>query len=144
MDSGDQDPAQGQPAQRISAAVAARLDALHELAPLRGRRLLMAHAFLLAASSDAELDTAAAAHQAQADQLTDRRLVEALRDTYRLLEPTWHAAFRQLGHGASLADVLDLTPPEQAELAEATLRVAGLDPRATGWPFGQPDDRGGY
>jgi hypothetical protein len=74
---GDQDPAQGQPTRRIPAAVAARLDALHELAPLRGRRLLMAHAFLLASSSDAELEAAAAAHQAQADQLTDRRLVEA-------------------------------------------------------------------
>ena len=46
-------------------AVAARLDALHQLAPLRGRRLLFAHAFLLAAASDAELETAAAAHQAK-------------------------------------------------------------------------------
>jgi hypothetical protein len=73
--------------------------------------------------------------RAQVDQLADRGLVEAFRVVYRLLEPIWRGAFRHLGPGASLADVLDLAPPEQAELAEVTLRAAGLDPRATGWPF---------
>jgi hypothetical protein len=49
-----------------SLLVAPLLDALHQLAPLGGRPLLVVHAFLFAAASDAELDTAAEAHEAQA------------------------------------------------------------------------------
>jgi hypothetical protein len=108
---------------------------LHQLAPLRGRRLLFAHAFLLAAASDAELETAAAAHQAQVDQLADARLVEAMRTAYRVLEPTWHGiGFRALGPAADLAELLELAPAELAELVEVELRAAGLDPHATCWP----------
>jgi hypothetical protein len=55
----DQDPGQGLDPGRLTAAERDRLDALHKLAPLGGRRLLVVHAFLFAACSDAELDTAA-------------------------------------------------------------------------------------
>jgi hypothetical protein len=57
--------------ERPPSPVRARLAALHELTPLAGRPLHLAHSWLLAAASDAELDTAAQAHEAQARQLRD-------------------------------------------------------------------------
>lgn len=62
-----------------------RLAALHELAPLRGRPLLVTHAHLLASASNAELAAAAAAHEAQAAQLRDGALVDAMRRAYLTL-----------------------------------------------------------
>src|SRR4029453_18222081 len=51
-DDQDQGPAAPDPG-RLPPAERARLDALHQLAPLAGRRLLLAHAFLFAAAADA-------------------------------------------------------------------------------------------
>jgi hypothetical protein len=114
-----------------------RLALLHELAPLRGRPLLVAHAFLLASASDAELDAAAGAHEAQAVQLRDRELVGAMRRAYRTLEPIRIKAGPRL---VFLAELLAAAPPELAAQVERELRAAGLDPAppwpppAPGWP----------
>ena len=107
-----------------------RLRALHELAPLRGRPLLVAHAFLLAAASDAELDAAASAHEAQARQLRDPELVDAMRRAYRTLEPIRVRAGARL---VLLAELLAAAPPELAEQVAGELRAVGLDP-APPWP----------
>jgi hypothetical protein len=123
------DPGRLTPAQRD------RLDALHKLAPLAGRRLLVVHAFLFAAATNAELDTAAQAHEAQARQLRDPAVRAALRRAWQVVDPLRFLP----GHGRPdlpLADLLALAPPELAELARAELRAAGLDPDATGWPPG--------
>jgi hypothetical protein len=93
------------------------------------------HAWLLAAATDAELDTAAQAHEAQARQLRDRATVEALRTVYRVLEPTrLRYGPRLLEAEATLADVLLVALQEQAEPAREALARVGLDPDATGWP----------
>jgi hypothetical protein len=64
---GHQDQGEPTPADpgRLSPAERARLDALHQLAPLAGRRLLVFHAWLLTAAADAELVTVAQAHEAR-------------------------------------------------------------------------------
>jgi hypothetical protein len=118
---------------RLGAAARARLDALHKLAPLGGRRLLVVHAFLFAAAPDAELDTAAQTHEAQARQLRDPHVRAALRRAWPVVGPLRFIP----GHhdpAAPLADLLDLAPPEPAAQVRAELRAAGLDPDATGWP----------
>jgi hypothetical protein len=106
------------------------LAGLHQLAPLRGRPLLVAHAFLMAAASDAELAAAASAHEAQAAQLRDAGLVEALRRAYRTLEPIRLQTGPRL---VLLAELLAAAPPELAEQVAAELRAVGLDP-APPWP----------
>ena len=110
------------------------LAALHQLAPLRGRPLLVAHAFLFAAASDAELAAAAGAHEAQAAELRDRELVEALRGAYRTLEPIRIRVGPRL---VLLAELLDAAPPELAAQVERELRAAGLDPSPP-WPPAGP------
>jgi hypothetical protein len=118
---------------RLSAAARARLDALHTLAPLGGRRVLAVHAFLFAAASDAELDTAAQAHEAQARQLRDPEVRAALRRAWQVVEPLRFIP----GHGrpdAPLAELLALAPAELAATVRVELAAAGLDPDATGWP----------
>jgi hypothetical protein len=118
---------------RLSAAQRARFDALHTLAPLGGRPVLVVHAFLFAAADDAELDTAAQTHEAQARQLRDPAVRAALRAAWEVAAPLRFIP----GHGRPdlpLADLLRLAPPELAEVARAELRAAGLDPDATGWP----------
>ena len=118
---------------RLSSAERTRLDALHALADLRGRQLRVVHAFLYAAASDAELDTAAAAHEAQARQLRDPAVRRALRRAWQVVDPVRLIP----GHGdplAPLAELLALAPPEQADPALAELAAADLDPDATGWP----------
>lgn len=55
--------------------------------PLAGRRLLAVHAFLFAAASDAELETAAQAHEAQARQLRDPAVRAALRGAWQVVDP---------------------------------------------------------
>jgi hypothetical protein len=106
------------------------LGALHELAPLAGRPLLVAHAFVLSAASDAEVDAAASAHEAQARQLRDRELVEALRRAYRTLEPIRLQTGPRL---VLLAELLAAAPPELAAQVAGELRAVGLDP-APPWP----------
>jgi hypothetical protein len=106
------------------------LGALHELAPLAGRPLLVAHAWLFAAASDAELDAAAGAHEAQAAQLRDPAVRGALRRAYSTLEPIRVQAGPRL---VRLAELLALAPPELAAQVAAELRAAGLDP-APPWP----------
>jgi hypothetical protein len=54
---------------------------LHQLASLAGRRLLV-HAFLFAAATDAELETAVQAYEAQARQLRDPHVRRALRGAW--------------------------------------------------------------
>jgi hypothetical protein len=118
---------------RVSPAARARLDALHALAPLAGRRLQLVHAFLFAAATDAELDTAAQAHEAQARQLRDPAIRRALRAAWQVIDPLRFA----LGRGdptTPLADLLALAPAELASQVRAELVAAGLDPDATGWP----------
>jgi hypothetical protein len=126
-------PGAGQPTRRIPPAVATRLDALHQLAPLAGRRLLLVHAFLFAAATDAELDTAAQAHEAQARQLRDPAIRAALRSAWQVIDPLRFTPGRH-DPGAPLVDLLALAPPELAAQARAELRAAGLDPDATDWP----------
>jgi hypothetical protein len=85
---GDQD--QNPPARdpgRLGSAEHARLDALHALAPLAGRRLQVVHAFLFAAATDAELDTAAQAYEAQARQLRDLAIRRVLRAAWQVIDP---------------------------------------------------------
>jgi hypothetical protein len=123
-----------EPPRRRGAAQAARLDALHTLAPLGGRRVLVVHAFLFAAATDAELDTAAQAHEAQARQLRDPAVRAALRRAWAVVDPLRFATGRGRPD-VPLADLLALAPPELAEVARAELAAAGLDPDATGWPL---------
>ena len=118
---------------RLGPAARARLDALHQLAPLGGRQLLTVHAFLFAAATDTELAAAAQAHQAQADQLTDPHVRAALRAAWQVVDPLR----LRPGHGQPtepLADLLALAPPELAGAMRAQLAAAGLDPDTTGWP----------
>ena len=87
----------------------------------------------LFAATDAELETAAQAHEAQARQLRDPVVRAALRGAWQVVDPL---RFNP-GHrdpAAPLADLLDLAPVELAEQTRAELRRAGLDPDATGWP----------
>jgi hypothetical protein len=128
-DDQDQAPDPG----RLTPAQRARLDALHKLAPLGGRRLLLVHAFLFTAASDAELDSAAEAHEAQARQLRDPAVRAALRGAWQVLDPLRFIPGH--GHpGEVLADLLALAPAELAAAVRAELAGAGLDPDATGWP----------
>jgi hypothetical protein len=118
---------------RLGPAERTRLDALHALAPLAGGRLQLVHAFLFAAATDAELDTAAQAHEAQARQLRDPAVRAALRGAWQVVDPLRFTP----GHrdpATPLADLLDLAPVELAEQTRAELLVAGLDPDTTGWP----------
>jgi hypothetical protein len=127
---------QGPPARdpgRLRPGERARLDALHALAPLAGRRLQLIHAFLFAAATDAELDTAAQAHEAQARQLRDPAVRRALRGAWQVVDPLRFTPGRR-GPSAALIDLLTLAPPELAAQARADLRAAGLDPDATDWP----------
>jgi hypothetical protein len=131
---GDQD--QGPPARhpgRLGQASRARLAALHELAPLGGRRLLVVHAFLFAAATDAELDAAAEAHEAQARQLRDPAVRSALRSAWQVVDPLRFTPGRGRGD-LPLVELLALAPPELARQVRAELAAAGLDPDATGWP----------
>jgi hypothetical protein len=130
----DGDQNQGEPA-RLGSAQRARLEALHQLAPLAGRRLLLVHAFLFAAASDAELNSAAEAHEAQAAQLRDPQVRQALRGAWQVVDPLRFAPGRH-DPGAALVDLLDMAPPELARQVRAELAAAGLDPDAIGWPFG--------
>jgi len=126
----------GQPAPdpgRLSAGARARLESLHALATLAARPLLVVHAFLFAAASDAELDTAAAAHEAQARQLRDPAVRAALRGAWPVVDPLRFAPGRGRPD-VPLADLLALAPPELATAVRAELAAAGLDPDATGWP----------
>jgi hypothetical protein len=126
------DPAGGEPF-RLGPAARARLEALHQLAPLAGRRLLLVHAFLFAAAGDGELAAAGQAHEAQARQLRDPAVRAALRGAWVVVDPLRFGP----GHGrpdTALADLLDLAPPELAGAVRAELAAAGLDPDATGWP----------
>jgi hypothetical protein len=131
---GDQD--QGPPARhpgRLGPAQRDRLDALHALAPLGGRRRLVFHAWLLTAAADAELETVAQAHEAQARQLRDPAIRAALRSAWQVVDPIRFTP----GRGRPdlpLADLLALAPPELAAQVRAELAAAGLDPDATGWP----------
>jgi hypothetical protein len=118
---------------RLSAAERDRLDALHALASLAGRPVLVVHAFLFAASSDAELDTAAQAHEAQARQLRDPHVRAALRRAWQVIDPLRFTPGRG-DPAVPLADLLALAPPELAATVRAELAAAGLDPDATGWP----------
>jgi hypothetical protein len=98
---------------RFTEAERARIDALHTLADLRGRPLLAVQAFLFAAATDAELDTAAQAHEAQARQLRDLAIRTALRSTWQVIDPLRFTP----GHRdptAPLADLLALAPTELA------------------------------
>jgi hypothetical protein len=106
---------------------------LHQLAPPAGRRLLVAHAFLFAAATDAERDTAAQAHEAQARQLRDPAVRAALGAAWEVVDPLRHVP----GHGrpdTPLVELLALAPPELAAAVREDLAAAGLDPEATGWP----------
>jgi hypothetical protein len=134
----DQGPADPLDGGRLGAAVRYRLGALHELAPgLAARPPLVRVAFLMAASSPAERETAAATHDAQAAQLRGP-LPAALGRAYEALAPLWLAAgFRQLGPGATLAQLLALAArldPELAAGVREDLTGAGLDPDQLGWP----------
>lgn len=130
---GDQDQPPARDPGRLTGAARTRLEALHQLGPLAGRRLLVVHAFLFAASSDAELDTAAQAHEAQSRQLRDPAVRAALRGAWPVVDPLRYVP----GHGRldlPLADLLALAPPELAGAVREDLAAAGLDPDATGWP----------
>jgi hypothetical protein len=107
------------------------LDALHRLPPLDAGPLLVAHAFLFAAASPAELAAAAGLHEVQAAQLRDGARVAALADAYTALEPIRVRAGPRL---VALAELLDAAPPELAAAVERELLAVGLDPRAAGWP----------
>jgi hypothetical protein len=127
-------PDPGQPG-RLGAGERARLAGLHQLAPgLAARPPLIAEAFLCAASSTAERETAAQAHEAQAEQLRGP-LPAALGRAYSTLEPLWRAAGRRaLGPLATLAELLSLAPAELAEQVRADLTAAGVDPDQLAWP----------
>jgi hypothetical protein len=129
----DQGPTDRDPG-RLGAAARARLDALHQLAPLGGRRLLVVHTFLFAAATDGELEVAAQAHEAQARQLRDPAIRAALRGAWSVVDP-----LRLIpGRGrpdVPLAELLALAPAELAAQVRAELTAAGLDPDATGWPL---------
>jgi hypothetical protein len=133
-DAPDQRPPAPDPG-RVSPAEHGRLVALHELAPgLAARPPLVAVAYLMAASSPAERETAAAAHDAQAAQLRGP-IPAAFARTYLALAPLWSAVgFRSFGPGATVAQVLQLAAPELAERVRGDLAAAGVDPDATGWP----------
>jgi hypothetical protein len=103
---------------------------LHRLAPLQGRPLLAAHPWLFAAASDAELDAAAGAHDAQARQLRDPELRAVMRRTHAAVEPIRIKAGPRL---VFLRELLALLPPELAAQVERELRAVGLDP-APPWP----------
>jgi hypothetical protein len=129
-------PDQGPPARdpgRLSPAERARLDALHQLAPLAGRRLLVVHAFLFAAASDAELEAAAQAHEAQVRQLRDPAVRAALRGAWQVVDPLRLIPGRH-DPAMALANLLALAPAELARQVRAELAAAALDPDATGWP----------
>jgi hypothetical protein len=131
-DDQDQGPAARDPG-RLSSAERDRLDALHQLAPLAGRRLLVFHAWLLTAATDAEMETVAQAHEAQARQLRDPAIRRALRGAWQVVDPIRFIP----GRGRPdlpLADLLALAPPELAAAVRAELAAAGLDPDATDWP----------
>jgi hypothetical protein len=129
---GDQEPPEPG---RLSAGERVRLAGLHQLAPgLAARPPLVAEAFLCAASSTAELETAAQAHEAQAAQLRGP-LPAALGRAYLTLQPLWQAVgLRRLGPTATLAALLALAPEPLAAQVRADLTAAGLDPSATAWP----------
>jgi hypothetical protein len=106
------------------------LAALHELAPLRGRPLLAAYPWLFAAASDAELDAAAAAHEAQAEQLRNPEVRAVMRRTQAAVDPIRVKAGPRV---VLLAELLAVLPPELAEQITAELRAVGLDPSPP-WP----------
>jgi hypothetical protein len=120
---------------RLSAGERDRLAALHQLAPgLAARPPLVAEAFLFAAATPAERETAAQAHEAQAQQLRGL-LPAALGRAYLDLQPLWQATgLRALGPAATLAELLSLAPAELAAQVRADLAAAGLDPSAVTWP----------
>ena len=92
---------------------------MHQLAPLAGRRLLLVHAFLFAAASDAELDTAAQAHEVQAAQLRDPHV----RSAWQVVDPLRFIP----GRGRPdlpLAELLALAPEDLA----ATVRASWPQP----------------
>lgn len=94
----------------------------------------MFHAWLLVVASDAELDTAAQAHEAQARQLRDPAVRAALRGAWQMVDPLRFTPGR--GDPAMpLIDLLALASPELARQVRAELTAAGLDPDATGWPL---------
>jgi hypothetical protein len=126
-------PDPGRDPGRLGPAERARLDALHALAPLAGRRLQLVHAFLFAAATDAELETAAQAHEAQARQLRDPHVRRALRGAWQVVDPLRFTPGRH-DPTMALADLLALAPAELAAQVWAGLAAAGLDPDATGWP----------
>jgi hypothetical protein len=103
-------------------------EALHRLPPLDGAPLLVAHCFLAAAASPAELDAAARLHEAQAAQLRNAERVGALARAYRTLEPIRVAGSPRL---VRLAELLALAPPDVAAAVEGELCAAGLDPAGT-------------
>ncbi|HWD44674.1 MAG TPA: hypothetical protein VHM23_13360 [Actinomycetota bacterium] len=132
-DDQDQGPPAPRDPGRLSSAERDRLDALHQLAPLAGRRLLAVHAFLFEAAADAELETVAQAHEAQARQLRDPAIRRALRGAWQVVDPIRFIP----GRGRPdlpLNDLLALAPPELAAAVRAELAAAGLDPDATDWP----------
>jgi hypothetical protein len=121
------------PPEPARGAARARLEALHALGPLGGRRLRVLHAFLFAAASDGELDAAAAAHDEQARQLRDPAVRAALRGAWQVVDPLRLTP----GYGdpaAPLGDLLDLAAVGLGDQARAELRAAGLDPDAADWP----------
>jgi hypothetical protein len=120
---------------RLGGAARERLTRLHELAPgLAARPQPVAVAHLFASSTPAEREAAAQAHDAQAAQLRGP-IPAALAGAYLELQPLWHAVgFRALGPAATLAQLLQLAPPEQAAVVRDRLTAAGINPDATGWP----------
>jgi hypothetical protein len=95
--------------------------------------LLLMHALLYAAASDAELDAAAAGHDEQARQLRDPAVRAALRGAWAVVDPLRFGP----GHRdptAPWAELLALAPPELAGQVRVELVAAGLDPDATDWP----------
>jgi hypothetical protein len=121
-DDQDQGPAARDPG-RLSSAERDRLDALHQLAPLAGRRLLVFHAWLLTAATDAELETVAQAHEAQARQLRDPAIRRALRGAWQVVDPIRFIPGRGRPN-LPLADLLALAPPELAAAVRAELNAS--------------------
>jgi hypothetical protein len=128
---GPLDPDRG----RLGPAARARLDALHTLAPGMAARLpRVAVAFLFAAATPAELETAAQAHDAQAAQLRGP-LPAALADAYRTLAGLWQTiGFQALGPAATLPELLALADPALAARVREGLTTAGMAPDALAWP----------
>jgi hypothetical protein len=112
-----------------------RLRRLHEWGPgQEARPPLVAVCFLLAASSPAEWETAARAHDAQAAQLRGP-LPAAFADTYHDLAPLWVAVgARAFGDGAAVAQLLQLVQPELAARVHGRLTGAGVSPDVLIWP----------